>query len=96
MRYKIRNVSKRKDISRVDSSVVGRVVEFDLNDIRRQMGSDEPVLIKCVTDCAGVPYSPNQTVMMRLESIMSINWFYGKKVIVIEDRDTIYTFDREK
>ena len=96
MRYRIRNVSKRKDIGRIDSSVIGRVVEFDLNDVRRKMGSDEPVYIKCITDCAGVPYSPKQAVKMRLNLITSINWFYEKKVIVIEDRDAIYTFDREK
>ena len=96
MRYRIRNVSKRKDIGRVDSSVIGRVVEFNLDEIRRQIGLDKPVFIKCVTDCAGVPYSLKQTVRMRLKPIISVNWFYGKKVIVIEDMDTIYTFDREK
>jgi hypothetical protein len=31
---------------------------------------------------------------MPLKNILSIYWFYGKKTIVIEDREAIYTFDK--
>lgn len=94
MRYRISNVNKRKEIGRADTSVIGRIVEFNLDDIRKMMGSGEPVLVKCVTDCVGVPYSKSQKVSMPLKNIISINWFYGKKTIVIEDREAIYTFDK--
>lgn len=96
MRYKIRDISKRKNIGRTDTSIVGRIVEFDLDEIRRLMGSSKPVYIKCITDCNGNKYSPKQQVWMRLINIISINWFYGKKVITIEDRDSYYTFDKVK
>ena len=96
MRYKIRDINKRKNTGRTDTSMVGRIVEFDLDEIRRLIGSSEPVYIKCITDCNGNKYSPKQQVRMRLINIMSINWFYGKKVITIEDRDSYYTFDKVK
>lgn len=94
MLYRITDVNNRKNIGRADTSVVGRIVDFDLFNIRKHAGSSEPVLIQCVTDSSGVPYSPRQKVSMPLKNILSINWFYGKKTIVIEDREAIYTFDK--
>ena len=97
MRYRISNVSKRNGVVNINSGIVGRVVDFDLDKARRQMGSDNPVLIDFVTDRNGIPYhSPKQIVTMKLNSVTSINWFCEKKVVVIEDGDTVYTFDREK
>lgn len=92
MRYRISNIDKRKEIGRADTSVIGRIVEFNLYDVRKKMGSGEPVLVKCVTDCVGVPYSKSQNVSMPLKNILSINWFYGKSEIIIEDSEAVYTF----
>ena len=94
MLYRITNVNNRGNIGRADTSVVGRIVDFDLFDIRKHVGSSEPFLIQCVTDFSGTPYSPRQKASMPLKNILSVNWFNGKRTIVIEDREVIYTFDK--
>lgn len=91
MLYKIRNATKKK---KIDTSVIGRVVDFNLYEIRKYLGSNEHVFIKCISDCNGVPYPKGQNAKMRLNGVVSVNWFFDKKVVVIEDRNTVYTFDR--